>query len=64
MFNENHMTLPFESSQWDESNKLQFVVIGSLDAYIYQEMSKFSRRNNSVNITSINMELLPFDSSQ
>ena len=55
---------PFESSRWDESIKLKFVIIESLDIEIYYKTSKSLNSNNSVNITPIDMKLLPFDSSQ
>ena len=55
---------PFESSQWDESNKLKFVTAESLDIEIYYKISKSLKSNNFFNITSIDMKLLPFDSSQ
>ena len=55
---------PFESSQWDESIKLKFVTVESLDIEIYYKTSKSLKSNNFFNITSIDMKLLPFDSSQ
>ena len=55
---------PFESSQWDESNKLKFVTVESLDIEIYYKISKSLKSNNSINITPIDMNLLPLDSSQ
>ena len=55
---------PFESSQWDESNKLKFVTVESLDIEIYYKTPKSLKSNNFFNITSIDMKLLPFDSSQ
>ena len=55
---------PFESSQWDGSNKLKFVIIGSLDIEIYCKTSKSLKSNNSINIDPIDMKLPPFDSSQ
>ena len=55
---------PFESSRWDESIKLKFVPVESLDIEIYYKTSKTLKSNNSINITPIDMNLLPFDSSQ
>ena len=55
---------PFESSQWDDSIKLNFVTVESLDIEIYYKTAKSLKLNNSINITPIDMKLLPFDSSQ
>ena len=55
---------PFESSQWDESNKPKFVTVESLDIEIYYKISKSLKSNNFSNIISINIKLLPFNSSQ
>ena len=55
---------PFESSQWDESIKLKFVTVESLDIEIYYKTSKSLKLNNFINIAPIDMKLLSFDSSQ
>ena len=55
---------PFESSRWDESIKLKFVPVESLDIEIYYKTSKSLKLNNSINIMPIDIKLLPFDSSQ
>ena len=55
---------PFESSQWDDSIKLKFVTVESLDIEIYYKTSKSLKLNNSINIMPIDIKLLPFDSSQ
>ena len=55
---------PLESSQWDDSIKLKFVTVESLDIEIYYKTSKSLKLNNSINIMPIDIKLLPFDSSQ
>ena len=55
--------IPFESSQWDESNDAKISKFQSLDAEIVSKMSKSLSKNIIDNIYSIGMILLLFDSS-
>ena len=56
--------IPFESSQWDESNDTKFVKIQSLDAKIDQNVFKYLAWINLVNINITDMKYMPFESFQ
>ena len=56
--------ISFESSQWDESNGINFIKFWSLNTEIVQHSVKSSMWDNSVNIDATDMKYIPFESSQ